>query len=394
MLYIHTLGEFDIKREGESILNSINYPYRLAVLYKYLLTFHDKKLMPESIIEDLSDGNDFQNPKAVLRTQISRLRKLIKIVHLEECFDIKFSHGFYIFSINDEKCILDTVLFEEKIVLGNSLREENPSMAVESYLKVIEIYNGKYLKEIEYENWITPLRNKYERMYLQSLFRLIEILDIQKKYDTIVEVCERAIEIQPYNENLNIYFIEALLNIGESKYAFSHYEYITSKLYRELDVVPSDNLKRLYKKMISKSNTKEDIEIPHIPVQFKDEYNGEGAFKCESDYFSFLYNLEKRRNVRDTNGKKFIGIITIFSNDEELSKVDFPKAMKTLEETVYYSLRKGDVFTLWNERQILFLLTDIEYKNVNTVKGRIIKNFNMANTVEDYLLKIKIGQIK
>lgn len=176
MIYIKTLGEFDIQKEGESILKDIKYPYRLVRLFKYLLTFHDKKLVPENIILDLFGENDFSNPKAVLRTQISRLRNYLESINIKECFPISFVHGCYIFSINKERCKIDLDIFKEKASMGDSLRHKTPLKAIELYLETIELYDGKYLSEIEHEDWIIPLRNKYERLYLQSLFRVIELL--------------------------------------------------------------------------------------------------------------------------------------------------------------------------------------------------------------------------
>lgn len=391
MLYIKTLGEFDIKNEGESILTDIKYPYRLVKLFKYLLTFHDRKLVPETIIGDLFVENDFQNPKAVLRTQFSRLRNFLKSVSLEETFCISFSYGYYIFEINDEKCVMDLDIFEERINNGNSLRDNDSLKAIESYLEAIKLYNGKYLSESEYEDWIIPLRNKYERLYLQSLFRVI--LDKNYQYEEIIEICEKALNLHPYNENLNIYFIESLLNMGENKYAFSHYEYITSKLYKELNIAPSDKMKKLYKKMSNSTTERDNIEIPYIDEKFKYDLKKEGAFQCDLDYFTFLYNLEKRRIIRDKDNK-FLGIITILSSKyEEPPIMDFLQPMNKLINVISTSLRKGDVFATWNVKQIVFMLSNIEYKNLQIVKERIIKKFNIINDDQSFYLLIKIKPI-
>ena len=94
--------------------------------------------------------------------------------------------------------------------------------------------------------------------------------------------------LQPYDENLNIYFIEVLMNIGEIKYAFSHYEYIISKLYKELNVEPSDKMKRLYKRMLHRTTERDNIEIAYIDEKLKYDLKSEGAFQCDLDHFQFL----------------------------------------------------------------------------------------------------------
>ena len=288
---------------------------------------------------------------------------------------------------------MDLDIFEERINNGNSLRDNDSLKAIESYLEAIKLYDGKYLSESEYEDWIIPLRNKYERLYLQSFFRVIELLDKNYQYEEIIEICEKALSLHPYNENLNIYFIESLLNMGENKYAFSHYEYITSKLYKELNIAPSDKMKKLYKKMSNSTTERDNIEIPYIDEKFKYDLKKEGAFQCDLDYFTFLYNLEKRRIIRDKDNK-FLGIITILSSKyEEPPIMDFLQPMNKLINVISTSLRKGDVFATWNVKQIVFMLSNIEYKNLQIVKERIIKKFNIINDDQSFYLLIKIKPI-
>ncbi|MGI6425451.1 MAG: winged helix-turn-helix domain-containing protein [Tepidanaerobacteraceae bacterium] len=47
-------------------------------LLKYFITFRNRKLVPESIVEDIWKEDECVNPHNALRTQIFRLRKNIK----------------------------------------------------------------------------------------------------------------------------------------------------------------------------------------------------------------------------------------------------------------------------------------------------------------------------
>ena len=190
----------------------------------------------------------------------------------------------------------------------------------------------------------------------------------------------------PYSEALNICFMEALLNIGEKKYALSHYKYITSKWYRDLGEMPSDEMKKTYKKLINNDKGNENIEIFHIDEKLSTRLEKEGALLCEPDHFTFLYNLEKRRSMRKTSKGSFIGIITAST-----SKNIQPAG--SLESAVSLVLRKGDVFSIWNENQVVFILSDIEYKNISLVEGRIIKKFNSIKEDSSLQLKISIKPI-
>ena len=76
-LYITTLGEFDIKADGQSILKDSNRMYKIYRLFEYFLTFRNKKLLPETIIDNLLSDSESDDPKNMLRTQIFRLRKIM-----------------------------------------------------------------------------------------------------------------------------------------------------------------------------------------------------------------------------------------------------------------------------------------------------------------------------
>ena len=57
--------------------------------------------------------------------------------------------------------------------------------------------------------------------------------------------------MSPYDEVSCICtFIEALTEVGEKRYAISHYEYITSRLYSHIGIKPSPKNEKCYiKKM-------------------------------------------------------------------------------------------------------------------------------------------------
>ncbi|MCF6465838.1 AfsR/SARP family transcriptional regulator [Clostridium sp. Cult2] len=395
MIKVITLGDFDIVKDNKSLLSTTQYPYRLIKLFKYLLTFKDKKLTSERIIEDLWYDEDFIDPKKVLRTQISRLRKGICGEEGEEVFfKILFTYGYYIFNLDEKKCIFDVDIFERAVERANSLREISKDEAIKSYYEAISIYKGHYLSESEYEEWLIPIRNRYDRLYLQAISRLLELLKENRRYEEIIEVSESAMHIVPFNENLNIYFIEALINKNEKKYALSHYEYITSKLYREMNIRPSQEMKILYRRLMESFEDSKYIEISHIDERLGEHKEKQGALFCEPDYFTFLYNLEKRRNIRAGEKGSFVGTITINpSKNIEANDDLYLQPMKDLEGIIYTLLRKGDVFSIWNRNQITFILYDIEYKNIFLVENRILSKFNSINKDKRIYLDIKTKPI-
>lgn len=149
MIKIITLGDFDIIINGESVLEELTSQKRLIRLLKYFLVHNGIKLLPENIIEDLWGSDDFKNPLNMLRTQISRLRKIInpELYGIEAFFTIKFINNYYIFEF-EEPCNVDFIRFEENlekdIISLNKDIENDP----ENFEK-----NCYYIKEAFYKKW-------------------------------------------------------------------------------------------------------------------------------------------------------------------------------------------------------------------------------------------------
>ena len=134
--YISTLGEFDIKVDGQSILRDSNRMYRIYKLFEYFLTFRNKKLLPETIIDNLLSDSESEDPKNMLRTQIFRLRKIINALIPkgelpEKYMNLNFTNGYYCLEIG-ENTIVDIDVFEN-LIQGDKEREYDIESAIESY---------------------------------------------------------------------------------------------------------------------------------------------------------------------------------------------------------------------------------------------------------------------
>lgn len=147
--YISTLGEFDIKVDGQSILRDSNRMYRIYKLFEYFLTFRNKKLLPETIIDNLLSDSESEDPKNMLRTQIFRLRKIINALIPkgelpEKYMNLNFTNGYYCLEIG-ENTIVDIDVFENLIQKGT--RNENMTLKVQ--LRVIKMQSA-FIRDCTY----------------------------------------------------------------------------------------------------------------------------------------------------------------------------------------------------------------------------------------------------
>lgn len=376
-LYITTLGEFDIKADGKSILKDSNRMYKIYRLFEYFLTFRNKKLLPETIIDNLLSDSESDDPKNMLRTQIFRLRKIInslipKNEDSSKFLNINFTNGYYSLEIG-ENTVIDIDEFESFIQKGDNERDYDTNSAINDYQSAINLYKGLYLSDNAYEVWLVPTRNYYQRLFIKTLYKFIELLKKNEENERIITLCEQTLLIEPFEENIHIELMETLLRIGQNKSAVNHYEYASNMLEKELGAKPSPRFMNFIKRMNNYSSRKSDLDIEEINKNLEEELSI-GAMYCSLEYFKFLFNIQKRKSLRN-NENDYLCIITINRNEDNYYKsIELNKGISDVFLVLGKSLRKGDAFTSWNENQILIMLHDVREKGTEIIKERIIKS--------------------
>lgn len=384
-LYISTLGEFDIKYDGVSILMQSKRTYKLYKLFEYFLTFRNKKLLPENIIDNILSESDSDDPKNILRTQIFRLRKIIKsfVGDADESkyINLNFKNGYYCLDLG-ENVIIDIDEFEELIKKGDLERETNIQNAIEYYESALELYKGLYLSDNSYEVWLVPTRNYYQRLYQKTLLKLIDLLKINNYHEKIILLCEKSLLIDSCDEEVHENMMEAMINLGQNKAALSHYDYAYRLIEKELDAKPSDQFIGYLRKIQNKNFKNNDIDIFTIKNRLEEDVVS-GALRCELSHFKTLYNLEKRKSMRK-------------NENSLLCIINCPRCKNSSDawsELLESTLRKGDVFSFWNENQILILLHNAKEENINAIIDRIFSNMKKYNEINKEDVKIVFNPI-
>ena len=382
-LYISTLGEFDIKLDGQSVLKDSSRTYKIYRLFEYFLTFRNKKLLPETIIDNLLSESESDDPKNMLRTQIFRLRKTINSIFPEnkdvsKFLNLNFTNGYYCLETG-ENTVIDIDEFENFIKKGDKEKDYDTNSAISNYQSAINLYKGLYLSDNAYEVWLVPTRNYYQRLFIKTLYKFIELLKKNEESERIITLCEETLLIEPYEENIHIEMMEALLKIGQHKSAMHHYEYALNMLERELDAKPSAKFLNFINRIQNYSSRNGDLDIAAINKNLEYEIS-EGAMYCSFEYFKFLFNLQKRKSIRN-NEYDYLLSITINDNNNNYKEHEIKKSLRDVLSVLEKSLRKGDVFTCWNDNQILVILHDVKENGTEIIKERLTNNFRNYTSI-------------
>ncbi|MBU3191198.1 bacterial transcriptional activator domain-containing protein [Clostridium bowmanii] len=393
-LKVYTLGCFEVKSGKKVISNDCKRSQQLWNLFKYILTYRNKRIAQENFIDILWVDKECDNPIKALQNLIYRLRMLLNYegVNKEGDSIINYSQGCY--SWNKEFNYWTDVDEFEELYKKSKVAENNEDFlyAIELYQTALLLYKGDYLSEESYNEWVTPVRNYYNRIYMDIIGRLTNLLKHYGRNEDILKVCEEALMIHPFEERLHVLYIEALIAVGNIKQAQSQYEYVTSMLYKEMGVKPSTELRNLYHQ-IKCTDDNILLDLNSIQEMMMDRSDPDGAFFCEPDIFTAFYKLEGRRAAR-TKQVVFMAMLTISrvrnrNQDSEILK----KATGALLDMLVQGLRMGDVVAKISETQILAILPGPTFEQANMVIARILNKHKIVYTSKDIIIKTSLQPI-
>lgn len=367
---IITLGAFDVQINGASILFNTASSKKIWTLYKFMLTHRHNFFTPEALVEKLWEGKEYDNPRGTLRRQMFRLREILGESSVDEGMaTVLYNNGLY--KWNDTKDIeIDVELFESWVKKGDDYIDMDKDAALDAYEMALNLYEDNYMSECVEEHWALTERNKYRRMFLRVMSMTIELYNEKGAYSQVIDLCQKAVRIDIYEESYHLSLLGALIVNGETRAAVEHYKYITGFYARELGLKASPNMKSMYIRILQSQNT--ITSQGDLKSLLKDDPQNEKAFYCEPDVFKSIYELEQRR-VERTGMSYGLCVLTLKKiKGEAYTKTE--AKLISLKQYLMVKLRKGDTICRWNDYQLLLLLPGIHSEALESVVRRLIKN--------------------
>ena len=374
VLTVLTLGDFAV-HSGDEVL-SIASPraQNLWKLFKYILTNRDHPISTDRLIEVLWPDGDCENPIKALYSLMYRLRSLLNSGEAPRQDYILFRHNSYMWN-KDAPCRIDVEDFDRYASQAAEVGRDRISR-IACYQKALALYQGDYLSESAMEDWVLPWANYYKRVYSSCVNALVKLLMDDGEYASAVQVCEQAIERDPYEEILHEMLINCLIHMGQLTQAMTHYNYICNLLSKELGVQPSERLQKLYKSIHqSAQDVQHDLQAIKLSMQ-EEPISNHGAFFCDIEVFRQLYKIESR--FTELSGQAaYVAVITIATPAHmPLDSRTLHEAMALLRQVTADSLRRGDVVSQYSQSQLVLLMTALTREDCELSLSRIQRNFN------------------
>ncbi len=381
------LGTFTVGYKGRVILTDEGRTRKVWNLFAYLIANHSRQLAATELPELLCSDERSDEPAKAVKNLVYRLRCMISDSDLPEADYIVQKGGIY--GWNPEIDLeIDCEAFEEKFRAAR--REiDNDTLAEQYYFDAIEYYKGGFLPRFRYEEWTVTPSTQYHRDYINCIKSLFELLSRRGHYEKMIPICEEAISYDQYDEEVYRIYIECLIHMNKQKEALKAYDTITERLYQEMGVNPSKELKQLYRSIL-KSIKSVETDIMIIKEDLNEQGNIDGTYCCEYEIFKDIYRFAAR-GVERTGTSIFIMLCTITDQRDQIPSVEHLRtAMDKLREVILGALRKGDLFAQYSSTQYVIMLPGTSYENGVMVGNRITSAFKRQSSSRYAKLHFKL----
>lgn len=389
-LSISMFGGLEITYGDQLISENINRSRKLWNLLAYIITYRKKNITQGEFIDVFWPDEDTLNPENALKTQLYRIRLLLKPINIENEDFIISSRGSYSWN-NSLFCTIDVDHFEDNIKSASNPAIK-PLDKISYYRRAVDLYKGTFLSNHSSEFWVSPLSTHYHSLYLEAVKTLAILLESEEMYDLMIHYCTKAVQIDPFDETLHVLLVRSLFKQGNNSAALKQYAVATDMLYKNLGVKPSHELVTLYHQLMQVQKSLE-TDLGAIQSDLKESDFTPGPYVCEYGFFQEAYRLESRQASREGR-PLFISLMTITLSTGKLPEQEtLDSAMKGLLNSITSCLRKGDVVSKYSCAQYVLLLPTANHEACNMIIERIISAYYRSNRKSLLKIQFQIEQL-
>lgn len=314
---IITLGSFQILPAGGSAYRISSRSHKLWSLFKYLLVNKENGAPAEIVLEQMMPEEEYEDPSNALQNMIYRLRKLLTAdVSLRESgMEIRFADG-----------------------------------------------------------WVIPKRTQLGNLYRKSVLQLAQLYQQHNLYSQMIQILQKAVTIDPNEEELHIRLMESLITDGKYREAKKHYDETVRYFEIQFGISPTVEMQKI-RSLLAADRPHSLDHSRKIDDALIEKAESRGAFYVEYRDFYAIYVLEKRKSER--SGEQICPVMIDFAHPDNA----FPSvaarnhAVDEFKKQMIQTMRRGDLFTIKDKTKFLILLPDLPFEQVKKVLEREIRMF-------------------
>ncbi|WP_413357203.1 BTAD domain-containing putative transcriptional regulator [Robertmurraya sp. 2P01SA] len=241
-LYLHTLGNFEIKYEDKII--SIKRKSSLQILQCFIAN-RNKKINKDSLIDQVFPEGTFESVKNQFYVSLSDLRKSIE-PHLKTRRDssfIKRNMEHYSFCL--DYVYLDVDEFTQ---LVEQREDFTKSDRIKQLKRAETLYQGDFFEGYPYHEFLEEEREKLRLLFLSILQELADYYWENDDYKAGIEYYEKIIKKEPYNETIYVEYMDRLLRGNFPLQAKKVSEQYKNYIENELGIPVDEKIQSIFQK--------------------------------------------------------------------------------------------------------------------------------------------------
>lgn len=371
-----------------SISDSQGRSKKVWALIQYLIFSAKPEVSVTELIDVLWPDDDAEDPIASLRLVIHRARVLLSQLDGVSGNQLILNVGEAYAWNRNVPVQIDANHFED---LCQQAEQCEPAQRVSLLLEAAQVYQGHFIPKSLYMHWAISLDAYYHSRFIAACTKAAQLLVEEHRYQETVDLCSRAVQLEPYSEDLNAALIHALDRVGSSDAALQHYNHISQLLLDDFGISSSAKLFSAYRS-ISKSSGALETDLHTIRDDLIED-GITGPYRCGYDMFRQFYRLKARENLRSGQAIQ-LALLTLTaaysSSPPTQGKRSKATCMEKLDSALSSSLRLGDVYAKFSPSQYILLLQSTDRENGMDVLDRVIANYNNASPRSKFFLQSSI----
>lgn len=245
-LIVYCLGPFQVYQDDQLIENWPSSKGKSVL--KYLVTHHEHPIGKEVLMDLFWPDAQPDSARNNLNVAIYSLRQALHQARTD------FSHVLFqddCYLLNPELRIwVDVEVFMQHCSAAQRLEQQKQSaLAMHEYQAAEVLYQGEFLEEDRYEDWLLPQRQHLQETYLNLLDRLSRYYLNQGAHSACVAVCGKMLAVDPGWEEAHRRLMRCYSRQGQRHLALRQYHLCLETLKAELDVSPTSATMALYEQI-------------------------------------------------------------------------------------------------------------------------------------------------
>ena len=374
-LNIQMFGNFSVQYGDNVVDDNGNRMKKVWLLLAYLIFCRNSVTTQEGYLALMQGAGvgESADPGGRLKAVFYRVRTMLN--QLDENAGhtwIIRKNGTYTWN-PDIPVRLDAEEFEELCRRGAAEGDEDQRL--ELLRQALELYRGDFLPKLSMEPWVMPIHAYYHQMYIDVVGQVLTVLERRQRWGEISLLCEKALKIEPYSEQIYQYLMRTRIAEKNRAGAMQAFDEMSELLFSAYGVMPSEESRALYRQA---AREEESFTVPvgELRDQLREPSGAKGALYCEYDFFKLYYQAQARAIMR-SGDTIHIALLSLHGRrGKELARKSLDLAMNNLQNLLISNLRQGDVLTRCSVSQIIIMLPQANYENSCAVCQRLLKAFD------------------